>query len=135
MTPVIELVRLESNTQYGTFGILKINKRVFCVTLEPPDQDNKENISCIPSGQYQCIRHTSPTFKETFLVTDVPDRSNILFHAGNTIENTKGCIILAQYYDKLKGNRAVLNSGNTFKSFMHLMKNYPGFHLTIQEQL
>lgn len=137
MFPIVELVRLEESYEYGTFGVLVINKEVFCVTLEPADNLNQQQISSIPCQQYICERVVSPNFGNTFEVKNVPGRSNVLFHAGNFISNTKGCILLAQYFGKIKEKdvmkRAVVNSGNTFKSFMELMKGYDKFHLTIKE--
>jgi hypothetical protein len=37
----------------------------------------------------------SPTFKKNKVYIDVPGRSNIMFHGGNTAGETKGCIIVA----------------------------------------
>jgi hypothetical protein len=131
--PIIEIVRLEENFRYGTFGILKINKEVFCVTLEPPDILNEQNISSIPAQQYECRKYTSTRYGNTFQVTGVPGRSDILFHPGNFKGNTRGCILLAQHFGKIKGDRAILNSGATFDNFMALMRNVNTFHLTIHE--
>jgi hypothetical protein len=128
---IVELIRLEDDSE-GTFGVLKINKEVFCVTLEPPDRLNKREKSCIPAQQYICNRYKSHAFGKTFIVENVPNRSGILFHAGNTKKDTAGCIILAQHFGKLRGFRAVLNSGKTFEEFMELMKD-DQFHLTIKE--
>lgn len=130
---IAELIRLEENFEYGTFGVLKLNKRVFCVTLELPDKQNQSNISSIPAQQYQCQKKNSPNFGETYEILNVPGRFNVLFHAGNVVDHTKGCIILGQYFGKLKGNRAVLNSGTTFKRFMQLLQGEHGFHLTVKE--
>jgi len=132
-TPVIELIRLEEHEPFGTFGVLKINKAVFCVTLEPPDELNKLNKSSIPAQQYMCVKHKSLKFGKTFKVLNVPGRSEILFHPGNFAEHTEGCILLAQYFGKLKGNRGILNSGNTFKHFMEVMEKVGYFSLTIRE--
>jgi hypothetical protein len=131
---IVELIRLEEDEHYGTFGVLRIQKEVFCVTLEPPDFQNLQNMSCIPAQQYLCSRHRSPRFGETFEIRHVPNRDNILFHAGNRKQDTSGCILLAQYFGKLKGDRAVLNSGNTFASFMAIMTGVQTFHLTIKEE-
>lgn len=133
MKPILELIRLEENHNCGTFGILKICKEVFCVTLEPPDQLNRPNISSIPCKQYTCIRDSSHSFGETFKVMDVPGRLYIFFHPGNIVTHTEGCIILAEHFGKLHGDRAVLNSGKTFKDFMGMMKGYNSLHLTIKE--
>lgn len=129
---ILEIIRLEETTE-GTFGVLKIDKRVFCVTLEPEDKLNKSNESSIPAQQYMCQRATSPSHGETFRVKDVPERYGILFHKGNTETDTAGCILLGQYTDKLRGNRAIKNSGDTFKAFMLELEGEGFVHLTIQE--
>lgn len=133
MRPIVEVIRLEEDNLWGTFGILKINKAVFCVTLEPADRENIRDISSIPAQQYDCGRFNSPKFGETFKIMSVPGRDDVLFHPGNEAKHTQGCIIVAQYFGKLKGNRAVLNSGNTFRQFMHIMESHDIFHLTISE--
>lgn len=130
---IVELIRLEENHDHGTFGVLKINKEVFCCTLEPPDILNAQNVSSIPAQQYICERYNSPNFGNTFKVINVPGRSSVLIHAGNIVQHTKGCIILGQFFGKLIGDRAVLNSGKTFKSFMSIMNGVDEFHLTIRE--
>lgn len=133
LIPVVEILRLEENFTYGTFGSMRINKEVFCVTLERPDILNKPFVSSIPAQQYLCERTISPKFGETFEITNVPDRDHVLLHAANLMVELEGCIALAQYVDKLKGDRAILNSGNTFKKFMAIMEGYNKFHLTIKE--
>ena len=133
MMPIVELIRLEESETYGTFGVLKVSKEVFCVTLEPADRLNQPNISCIPAQQYICRRHYSKTFGDTFQVMSVPGRDAILFHPGNRVSDTLGCILLARHYGKLRGDRAVLNSGNTFREFMGLMDGVHQFHLTLRE--
>ena len=130
---ILELIRLE-NTQQGMLGILKINKHVFCFTLEPPDKLNERSVSCIPAGQYSVESRLSPKFGQTYEVQNVPGRSHILFHAGNTAAHTEGCILLGSSAGKLQGNRAVLNSGATFKAFMEeLGVGGPTASLTIKE--
>jgi len=131
--PILELIRLETSPEWGTFGVLKLAKALFCVTLEPPWRMNRPNASNIPAGQYLCKRFHSAKFGQTFMVLDVPARDYILFHAGNTDDDTRGCIVLAEYVGKLKGNRAVLNSGATFNRFMGALLGYDEAHLTITE--
>jgi len=130
----LELIRLETSFEDGTFGILRVDKKIFCATLEPADRDNKPSISCIPAGQYDVKRWQSPKFGATWQVRNVPSRDYILFHAGNIMENTEGCILLGQYIDKLRDDRAVKNSGDTFKKFMGATKYISdNMHLTIKE--
>jgi hypothetical protein len=133
MLPIVELIRLEENHNYGTFGVLRINKEVFCFTLEPPDHLNTRGISSIPAQQYLCSKKASPRFGETYEIRHVPGRADVLFHAGNRVSDTEGCVILAQHQGKLRGDRAVLNSGATFRAFMDAMRDHQTFHLTIVE--
>ena len=125
MLPVIELIRLEEDAL--------INKRVFCATLEPADLENVRDRSSIPVQQYVCVRRSTPTYPNTFEVMAVPGRSLILFHAGNLIGDTAGCILLGEHFGKLRGARAILNSGKTFTAFMLLLDDYEKVHLTIRE--
>lgn len=130
---IVELIRLEEDFDHGTFGVLKIDKKIFCATLEPADLENAKNISSIPAQQYLCRRHVSLKFGETFLIENVPGRDGILFHKGNTIEDTAGCILLGESWKRLGEFRAVINSHPTFKRFMNTMKDEDVFHLTIRE--
>ena len=128
-----EIIRLEENDGHGTFGALKLNKRLFCWTLEPADRENAPSISSIPAQQYTCKRHNSPRFGVTYQVMNVPGRTHILFHPGNTDDDTEGCILLGETLGKLRGDRAILNSGKTFKKFMDELYGALEFHLTISE--
>lgn len=133
MLHAVDLIRLENSFTGGALGALRIGKKVFCATLEPPGQDNQPNMSCIPPGQYHCHRITSPRFGNTFEVFYVPGRNNILFHPGNKVEDTEGCICLGRTWGQLSGDRAVLNSGHTFDRFLSLLDSVDEFILTITE--
>lgn len=128
---IVEIIRLESS-QDGTFGMLRIDKQLFCATLEPRENDNQQNISCIPAQPYQVHPVESPRFGGTFEVQDVPGRSHILFHAGNFAESTEGCILIGEHVGKLKDQRAIVNSGATFKRFLAEIGRKP-FRLIIYE--
>ena len=117
----VDIIRLEMTEAFGTFGAIRINGEVFGFTLEPPDRNNKVNVSSIPAGRYRCKKTHSRKFGETYEVMNVPGRTHILFHAGNVKKDTAGCILLGASVGKLKNpveTRAVLNSGATFERFM-----------------
>lgn len=78
----------------GIIGACYVNGMFLCFSLELSWRNNEPEVSCIPAGVYKAVRHTSPKFGETYLLVDVPKRSEILFHAGNSIADTKGCILL-----------------------------------------
>lgn len=116
------LVRTHAGN-HGTFGKLYIGSEFFCYTLEPPWHNNEEDISCIPVGEYQVHPYRSPHFKNTYEVLNVPDRSNILFHKGNTISDTQGCVILGSKRGTLNNNPAVLDSRKAFNRFKEIVGN------------
>lgn len=130
--PIVELIRLEEAPQ-GSFGVLRMNKEVVCVTLEPPDKLNEQNVSSIPAQQYLCARVDSPRFGDTFQIEGVPERTSVLFHSGNTVEDTHGCVLLGTYYGMLGDERAVLESRTAFDQFMAYLSGVDAFHLTIME--
>lgn len=128
----VELFRLES-TQKSTLGVLRVDGVLFCVTLENPWANNQRNISCIPCGQYLAKRVQSPTFGNTFEASGVPGRSAILFHVGNTADDTRGCILPGTYTAGIPGNRLVRQSRKAFDAFIHATRHVDEFDLFICE--
>jgi len=133
LIPTVRIIRVEEDEQ-GTFGVMTICGQAFCVTLELPDRLNHRDISSIPAQQYLCRKVISPYFGETFEITNVEDRTHVLFHKGNTVSDSHGCIVLGQYFGKLQKDRAVRNSGTTFKSFMKSFEDIDKFKLTIKDE-
>lgn len=79
---------------HGTFGILLNDNGPLCLTLERPWIDNKQDVSCVPLGKYECVKHNSTKFPNVFELKNVPGRREILIHAGNSIDDTHGCILV-----------------------------------------
>jgi hypothetical protein len=129
---IIEIKRFYSKEDC-TLGALLIDGEFFCNTLENPWLDNKANISCIPFGRYIVKRVNSPKYGDTFEVKEVYERTYILFHAGNTSKDTKGCILLGNQIGKLGSETAVYSSKNTVRSFMKKLKGIESFELKIKE--
>lgn len=117
MVKTATLYRLEKSDA-GTFGALVFDGHALCVTLEPPDLGNQSDISCIPEGRYRCEPVYSPHFGNTYAVTDVPNRTHILFHSGNLCRDTHGCILLGRKFGQLGNERAVLVSRKACEEFM-----------------
>ncbi|NDV19236.1 hypothetical protein GO013_07360 [Pseudodesulfovibrio sp. JC047] len=128
----VTIIRYDED-QDGTFGVMLVDGMPFASTLEPMDKGNAVNISCIPAGEYECGIVDSPRFGRTFEVNNVPGRSHILFHAGNVVGDTRGCILLGAHEGILHGDRAVLNSGNTFRRFLAMCSGLTGFDVKILE--
>lgn len=116
-------LRLVRATEYNdaTLGVLCLDARPIAVTLEDKWRDNERMVSCIPTGHYKVKRHSSPKFGECFKVLDVPDRSEILIHAGNTHKDTHGCILLGLQFGTIGTEAAILSSRAAVANFMTLM--------------
>ena len=93
----VTLLRIAEN-EHGTFGVMIYNNQPICCTLEEPWRNNQNEISCIPLGTYQCKPHSGPKKKNVWILEGVPNRTGILIHTGNTIENTEGCILVGRQF-------------------------------------
>jgi hypothetical protein len=96
------------------------------VTLE-----NKEY--AIPKGNYPCYYNFSPKFDDYRLkVAGVKGRTNILFHQGNTIKDTRGCILVGIYYLRIKKEHFIGKSNDALKTFHTIVTKNENFTLTIK---
>lgn len=131
---LVEVIRTKYR-QDGTFGSLYIDDWPVCVTLELPWRNNDPQVSCIPTGLYTAKRVESPKFGNTFEVENVPNRSHILFHGANKIEDLLGCIGLAEFYHRFEGKAGIANpsKGAAMIEFHQLTKNVNSFNLRIYD--
>lgn len=77
-------------------GELHINDKFFCYTLEDKIRTVKvKHQTCIPSGTYKIVMTLSQRFKTVLpLLLNVPNFEGIRIHAGNTAEDTSGCLLV-----------------------------------------
>ena len=130
----VELIRLPTRKGFPTFGVLMLEDLPQILTLELPFKDNKRNESCIPEGRYICDRFNSAKVSgQTFLITEVPGRSGILFHHGNTAKDTEGCIIVGSEFGFIDGQYGVVGSKKAFLRFMDLFNGINSFALLIRK--
>ena len=125
------LQRLKQSSM-GTLGIIKENGNEICQTLELPWFNNKSNVSCIPDGVYFCERVISPKFGEVFEITNVKDRTHVLFHSGNFLRSTNGCVLLGLQSGEANGEYCIYKSKAAFDIFMKLLKDESKFCLEIK---
>lgn len=96
-----------------TIGVLEVGGEKL-YTIELQKDGNKPNISCIPEGFYEFEPHgwgiTEAKFKKVWEIKDVPERSSILFHAGNRTEDTEGCVLVGKGIHSSNGDHYVINS-------------------------
>ena len=120
--------------QLETLGVLLLDGRLQCYTLEPPWLHNSQWVSCIPPGAYRCERIETVGHGTLYRVLDVPGRENILLgHAGNTYRDTSGCILLGREPGYLlnPGARAILHSRDACRQFLHETRRHDVLNLHI----
>ena len=118
------------------YSCTQVNRN-WLITVERPYLDNKPFISCVPDGEYILKPVNSAKYGQTYFIESldlengVPvvglaqgKRTGILFHIGNTIDDSTGCIILGKSCGVIKGKRAVLNSGKAVREFNREMDGY-----------
>lgn len=104
-------MKLELHRKYRkdgyTIGLLYINGKFICNTLEDTDRGLKSGMSeaaiaavkvkgktAIPTGVYSVQITYSPRFKKAMpILCNVRGFSGIRIHSGNTPEDTEGCIL------------------------------------------
>jgi hypothetical protein len=129
--PVYTLVR-EASSNNGTLGeILSSDGTHICYTCELPWLNNTPDQSCIPTGSYTCVPHNSAEHPNVWELANVPNRTGVLIHNGNTEKDSLGCIIVGSQKGVLNGLPAVLNSDVTLNMLRQTLP--PTFSLTIQE--
>ena len=126
----LTLKRIALRSTY-TIGRLYVDGNYFCDTLEDTVRDLNKNgkfdngekkvyaKTAIPYGTYEIKWTYSPRFKKyTPQLMNVPSFEGIRIHAGNTSDDTEGCLILGE--NKQVGK--VLNSRATINKFYPIIK-------------
>ena len=133
--------RLYKNSAY-TIGKMYIDGQYLCDTVEDCDRGLKQSMTpqqiavqkvygktAIPEGRYKVTLTFSNKFKRVLpLVNDVIGFLGIRIHAGNTAEDSLGCIIVGE--NKIKGG--VINSRTTMERLMAKLRGQMEIYITIE---
>jgi hypothetical protein len=128
----LTLVRI-AQSEKGTFGVLRDGAIPFAVTCEEPWRDNAPTISCIPVGRYTCLRVVSPHFGDVFEVMNVPGRTHVLLHKGNTTDDTHGCILVAEEFAGTNAAPMIASSKRGYDELMAKLAGHDTFDLEIHD--
>lgn len=136
------LERIYTCKEY-TIGHLYVDGKYICDTIEDTDrmltsdmpmeqimQIKVKNKTAIPTGKYKVLMNViSPKYSKSEYymnfcggkvprLDNVPGFDGILYHKGNSANDTSGCIIVG--YNKVKGR--VINSKSAFEKLYKIMK-------------
>lgn len=112
----------------GTFGTFLTEFKVpLFLTVEPNKPDR------MVKGEYHCKRSWyNKGGYETFEIV-VSGHTHVLFHKGNTEDDTRMCVIVGEQFESLHGKTAILRSWKAFDEFMSLLLGVDEFKLIVQE--
>lgn len=119
---MIRLTRFVKNTNC-IIGSLTFNESSF-FSLERPETGLEPNKNlALPIGTYNLELTVSKRFGECILIysDDVPKSRRILIHAGNKVEDTKGCVLIGCSCN-LNGN-SISESRNAVNRLLQLVKS------------
>ena len=127
------MININLERYYSPFGVhgRLITPSIELCTVEKPWHGNQPFISCIPESTYLCQRVQSPVHGDTYEVMEVPERTHILFHKGNSPRDVKGCIAVGKAWEILGNQLYIRDSYHGFRQFMEAMSDVNQFELTI----
>lgn len=114
--------------QRDIFSSISVEGRLFLdgkdlygwVTLERPDLNNQQGISCIPAGLYDIELKYSPHFKRIMPhLINVPNREGILIHWANWPKQLEGCIAVGHQ----RSADAISDSVKAFNELFTMMQS------------
>lgn len=115
-------IKRTQHLQNATIGIMTLEgfKTDAIYTLENPKRTTELD-SRIPAGNYNCKPYSGNKYKDVYIVENVPNRTAILIHWGNTEKDTLGCILIGNKIGKIGTEPAVLESKRCFERFRSLI--------------
>lgn len=110
---IVTLSRL-AHMDYGVLGELTC-PGFQCYTLEPPWLSNRVSQSCVPEGVYDVRPDQEGRFTGHPELQAVPGRTEIVFHEGNVVANTEGCILVGEDYTISRRQIALTSSAAAYR--------------------
>lgn len=123
----LHLIRHSENPKQTLGTFLCLDKsfvtHFICNTLELPINENKINISNIPSGTYECECITHQKFGRCIRIKYVANRSGVLVHVGNFVYQIRGCVLVGDRFQDIDkdGLLDVCNSLKTMYTLWYTM--------------
>jgi len=117
--------------KYYTIGKLYLENEYFCDTLEDAVREKIiiRGETAIPHGTYKIEFYQSKRFKCLMpYLLNVPDFEGIMIHNGNTVEDTKGCILVGKH----NSGSSISHSKDTFEALYKALESAKRGNITIE---
>lgn len=131
----MSVARLELKTvavrDDGCFSVLLWDGRPFAVSVEHTFDDGRPVLG---NGWPEC--HATKYHKggyDTFEIM-VPGHTRVLFHKGNTEDDSIACVIVAESFGVLNNKTAVQDSKGGFEEFMRLTNGLESFTMKVSDR-
>jgi hypothetical protein len=112
-------IKLVSIIEQGAFGVLLVDSIPIAVTLWRTFEMTLDGYRMVINpGKYTCTRDWYYKGKYPTFAINVPGHDRVLFHIGNTEEDSLGCILVGEEFGVLNGKPAILRSGVGFFEFI-----------------
>ncbi|MDN3690024.1 DUF5675 family protein [Cyclobacterium jeungdonense] len=121
-----------------SLGLLYLGKQFFCYTLEDTHRDEKVPAGTrIPEGRYPLsvnptltdltkrYRSRFPWFDYHIEINNIPNYDLVYLHIGNSHQDTRGCILLADG----------VNTGSSEKMVTHSQRAFERFYKTVYPKI
>lgn len=121
------ILRRTFKSNKGTLGIFIIDDIPLFLSLEPA--------ACVEAGSYQCDIYDSPKKKTiVYLLKNVPNKTYVEIHVGNSIEDTTACILIGRGFSMIAENSLYISESQiSFDRFLAKTNREP-FMLTIEDK-
>jgi len=128
----LKLIR-QPSSEKSTQGVLYLDDVWECFTLEDvvrPVKIPKE--TAIPEGSYKVVLDYSNRYKRIMPhILNVPNFEGIRIHAGNTMEDTEGCILVGRGSERDKITQSRLAFNQLFEKLSKAQALAEGIDITI----
>lgn len=123
-------VKKIAETPDSTMSSMFLNDKFFCFVIEDGHRETKEpGKTRIPAGEYKIIPRKHGGFFARYRqkfghafaiqIADVPGFQDILIHTGNTKEDTRGCLLVADQAGK-SGTDYAAPPGSSTPAYLRL---------------
>lgn len=112
------IARYFGGKDLATQGVMLIGGKPVLCTLELPYRQNLREESCIPCGEYRYEMVVSGRHGVTYEIQGVSNRDGILFHVGNDVGDTRGCILVGT---RVSEDGKLVDSREGMHRFVELM--------------